>query len=31
MIYYGVPTKRAPTVEEKITAKVHELAGAKSP
>ena len=25
MIYYGMPTKWGPTIEEKIVAKVHEL------
>jgi hypothetical protein len=27
MIYYGMPTKWAPSVEERIVAKVHQLAG----
>ena len=31
MIYYGLPTKWAPTVEEKIIAKVHELATVRAP
>jgi len=26
MIYYGLPTKWAPPLEEKIVGKVHELA-----
>jgi hypothetical protein len=31
MIYYGLPTKWAPTVEERIIAKVHELATVRAP